>query len=140
MSTAALFTLEAYEHMASVGAFDGKFRKRVELIRGEILEMSPIGSEHCNCVTFLTEWSYQVVPTEQFMVRTQNPIRLPAIESEPEPDVVWVKRQPYSRLSRAAGNFVAHRGGRLVARLRSWRKIGCLCRSWNRRVLDRQLA
>lgn len=59
MSTTATFSLEAYEHMASLGAFDGKLHKRVELMRGEILEMSPIGTEHAEFVSRLHEWSFQ---------------------------------------------------------------------------------
>lgn len=96
MSTTALFTLEAYEHMAAVGAFDGKYRKRVELVRGEILEMSPIGAEHAEFVDRLTEWSFKVCAGNPIRVRSQNPIRIPFNESEPEPDIVWVEAKSYS--------------------------------------------
>jgi Uma2 family endonuclease len=97
MSTVAHFTLEHYEHLAEMGAFDGEFRKRVELIRGEILEMTPINVAHSNCVTLVTDWSYDVVPRERIMVRCQNPIRLPINNSEPEPDVAWVTRKHYEK-------------------------------------------
>jgi Uma2 family endonuclease len=48
-------------------------------------------------VTLVTEWSFEVAPLDRIMIRTQNPIRIPANNSEPEPDVVWVNRKEYSR-------------------------------------------
>src|SRR5215210_4248641 len=98
MSTVAHFSLDHYEHMIEVGAFSGEYQKRVELIRGEIIEMTPIGTGHSNCVTLLTDWSYDVAPREQIMIRIQNPVRLPINDSEPEPDVVWVVRKDYSKI------------------------------------------
>ena len=98
MSTVAHhFSLDHYEHMVEVGAFEGEFRKRLELIRGEIVEMTPINIAHSNAVTFVTDWSYEVTPRDQIMIRSQNPIRLPINDSEPEPDVVWVRRRKYSQ-------------------------------------------
>jgi Uma2 family endonuclease len=97
MSTVAHFSLEHYEHMVDIGAFDGPFRKRVELIRGEIVDMTPIGTAHSNCVSLVADWSYEAAPQDRWAIRCQNPIRLPINESEPEPDVVWVTRKDYSR-------------------------------------------
>ncbi len=97
MSTVAHFSLDHYEHMVEIGAFSGDFQKHVELIRGEIVEVTPIGPGHSNCVTLLTDWSYEVVPPKQIMIRIQNPIRLVVNDSEPEPDVVWVARKDYSK-------------------------------------------
>jgi Uma2 family endonuclease len=93
MSTAAHFSLEHYEHMVEVGAFAGEYERRLELLRGEIREMSPIGFVHSQVVTLLTDWSYDVVPRERMVIRIQNPVRIPLSESEPEPDLVWVKRR-----------------------------------------------
>ena len=98
MSTVAHFTLKHYEHLVNAGAFQGEFYKRVELIRGELIEMSPIGTAHANTVSLLTDWSYQAIAgSREISIRTQNPIRIPLNTSEPEPDVVWVKRQDYSQ-------------------------------------------
>jgi Uma2 family endonuclease len=102
MSTVAHFSLDHYEHMVEVGAFAGQFEKRVELIRGEIVQMTPINIVHANCVTVITEWSFQSADLNRFMIRVQNPIRIPANNSEPEPDVVWVHRKEYSRHPEAA--------------------------------------
>ncbi len=58
---------------------------RVELIQGEIIEMSPIGSTHAGCVTRLT-MSLARELDERFAVGVQNPVRLDA-SSEPQPDI-----------------------------------------------------
>lgn len=88
----AIFTLDHYEHMVRVGAFDPPFDIPVELLNGEITMMSPIGEPHSRVVIALNEWSYEVVDRKRFMIRVQMPIRVPATQSEPEPDVVWARR------------------------------------------------
>jgi Uma2 family endonuclease len=98
MSTVANFTLDHYEHMVEVGAFSGEFEKRVELLRGEIVSMSPIGPPHHQCVILLTDWSYEVVPRERIVISVQGPVRIPAGNSEPQPDLVWAVRRDYSKL------------------------------------------
>ncbi len=96
MSTVAHFSLAEYEHMVEVGAFSGPFRKRIELIRGEIVEMTPIGTRHSEMVNRLTEWSHAALVNQRIRVRVQSPIRLPHNESEPEPDIVWVDQKDFS--------------------------------------------
>ncbi|MCE9546069.1 MAG: Uma2 family endonuclease [Planctomycetia bacterium] len=89
MSTIAHFSLDHYEHMIEVGAFSGEYKKHVELIRGEIVTMNPIGPSHSDVLTLLTDWSYQVVPLAKMAIRGQQPIRIPVSDSEPEPDLIW---------------------------------------------------
>jgi Uma2 family endonuclease len=89
----AKFSLEHYEHMVRVGAFDPPFNIPAELIQGEILMMSPIGEPHSLALVALTDCSYEVLNQKQFMIRVQMPIRIPVIQSEPEPDIVWVRRE-----------------------------------------------
>jgi Uma2 family endonuclease len=93
MSTVAHFSLAEFEHMVEVGAFSGPSEKRLELIRGELRQMSPIGFLHSHVVTLLTDWSYDVVPRGEIMIRVQNPIRIPTSDSEPQPDLVWAARR-----------------------------------------------
>jgi Uma2 family endonuclease len=97
MSSVAHFSLTHYEHMVDVGAFSGPFEKRLELLRGEIVEMTPIGIQHANIVTLLTDWSYDVIPRDKITVRAQNPIRIPTSNSEPQPDIVWTKRLKFAQ-------------------------------------------
>lgn len=96
MATVAHFSLEHYERMVKLGAFDAPFRMRLELIRGEIVEMSPIGTEHSYIIDLLNNWSVRVTMDHSIWVRVQNPIRIPVSDSEPEPDVVWAARKNYA--------------------------------------------
>ena len=89
----AKFSLDHYEHMIRVGAFDPPFDIPVELLEGNIVMMSPISEPHSQAIIALNEWSYEVVDRKQFVIRVQMPIRIPATQAEPEPDLVWVRRQ-----------------------------------------------
>lgn len=97
MSTAVTFTLEEYDHMIQCGAFDPPNHKRLELIEGELREMSPIGPKHDEMVTILNEWSSAVTDRRQVRIRIQSSIRIPATGSAPEPDVVWAVLKSYAR-------------------------------------------
>ena len=90
MSTIAKFTLAEYERMVATGAFSGKDERRLELIQGEIREMSPIGPNHADIVAWLNIWSVTSVAARKLGVRVQSPIALEHVQSEPEPDIVWV--------------------------------------------------
>lgn len=96
MSTIAHFSIDHYEHMVEAGAFAGPFQKRLELLRGEIRMMSPIGVQHAQAVIRLTDWSYQHVDLSKIMVGVPTALRIPNNNSEPEPDLVWVVRKEYS--------------------------------------------
>jgi Uma2 family endonuclease len=94
MSTTAKFTVEEYDRMVESGALD---KRRLELIRGEIREMSPIGPEHEDVVDQLTDWSIQEPVKKKVRLRVQNSIGLPGLETAPQPDVAWVARRRYRR-------------------------------------------
>ncbi|HEV8588836.1 MAG TPA: Uma2 family endonuclease [Pyrinomonadaceae bacterium] len=81
------FTVSEYERMGQTGVFAPD--ARVELIEGEIIEMSPIGSPHAACVELAAENIRQQV-RGRFLVRTQNPIVLDDF-SEPQPDIAVLK-------------------------------------------------
>jgi Uma2 family endonuclease len=67
----------------------------VELIDGEVIEMSPIGSRHAACVDRLNRFLNKL---DDVIVRVQNPIRLDDF-SEPQPDI---------SLLRMNADFYAH--------------------------------
>lgn len=81
------FTVTEYERMASAGILNED--DRVELLEGEIIAMSPIGSLHAACVNRLNSLLTTAVGRAA-VVSVQNPIRLTDF-SEPEPDVALLR-------------------------------------------------
>jgi Uma2 family endonuclease len=71
--------------MGELGWFDDK---RVELIDGEIYEMSPIGSHHAVSVYLVTQ-ALQQITTETYFVIPQSPLDA-GPRSEPVPDVAVI--------------------------------------------------
>jgi len=88
------FTVTEFERMGEAGIFAKD--ARLELIEGEIFEMSPIGSRHVACVNFLSRFLNRVIGDEA-LVSTQNPVQLDDY-SEPQPDVALLRlRDDYYR-------------------------------------------
>lgn len=102
MSTIAQFSLAEYDRMLASGAFDRGKRRRLELIRGEIRQMTPIGPLHEDVVDRLNRCSGRNLPEEKVRVRVQNSVGLAELESAPEPDIAWVAERDYSRARPAA--------------------------------------
>ncbi|HLQ46851.1 MAG TPA: Uma2 family endonuclease [Planctomycetaceae bacterium] len=61
-------------------------RKNLELIRGEVVEKTPVGDSHAACVDRLNRVFMRLVDDTTAFVRIQNPIVV--LDSRPEPDVV----------------------------------------------------
>jgi Uma2 family endonuclease len=97
MSTVTHLTIAEYDRMIAAGAFEPREQNRLELIYGELREMTPIGSEHEVVLDYLTEWSFSELPKKKVWVRVQNSIGIPALDSAPEPDLAWVARRDYRR-------------------------------------------
>ncbi|HLC41640.1 MAG TPA: Uma2 family endonuclease, partial [Methylomirabilota bacterium] len=81
------FSVEEYHQMVRTGIL--KEDDRVELIEGEITEMTPIGPRHAVCVAGLTEHLVRSL-AGRAVVWSQSPIRL-GPHSEPQPDVTLVQ-------------------------------------------------
>ncbi len=85
--TKRLFTVDEYYRMAKAGILGED--DRVELIEGEIVQMSPIGPRHAHRVNHLA-----VLFVERFRgvaeLGIQNPVRLSS-RSEPEPDLALLR-------------------------------------------------
>ncbi len=77
------FTVDEYHRMAETGILGPQ--DRVELIEGEIVEMSPIGEKHAVSVDGLTA-VFVVKTVGRATVRVQGPIRLDR-RAEPQPDL-----------------------------------------------------
>ena len=82
-----LFTVEEYHQMAEAGILSED--DRVELIDGEIIQMSPIGHRHMVCVNRANTLFIQAFGNGA-VVSPQNPVRL-TDWTEPQPDLVVFK-------------------------------------------------
>jgi Uma2 family endonuclease len=82
-----LFTVDDYYRMAEAGIL--KPEDRVELIEGEIVEMSPIGNRHAGCVNRATDL-FTFLFRGKAIVTVQNPARLNKY-NEPQPDLILAK-------------------------------------------------
>jgi len=82
-----LFTREEYHRMGETGIL--KPGDRVELIRGEIVEMSPIGSRHIAFVNNLTQRLVTRL-AGRAIVSVQNPVAL-SDDTEPQPDLAILR-------------------------------------------------
>ena len=81
------FTVSDYHRMADAGVLNEN--SRVELIRGQIIDMAPIGAPHLGMVNRLT----RLLPASiagRGVLSVHNPVRLDD-GSEPEPDVAVLK-------------------------------------------------
>lgn len=87
------FTVHEYYRMAEAGILSED--DRVELIEGEIVQLSPIGSRYADVVNELEDRIRSAVGS-QARVRGQSPIRL-LDDTEPEPDPAVVTQRRYGR-------------------------------------------
>jgi len=84
-----LLTIDDFYAMAETGILAGD--ERVELIRGELVEMTPIGDRHSFYVTMLADLLVELRP--KIIVSSQNPVRLARQQSVPQPDIVLLRRR-----------------------------------------------
>ena len=82
-----LISVDAFHRMGETGILGPQ--DRVELIDGEIIDMSPIGVLHAAIVDVLAR-HFGRRAGELVFVRCQNPLRLDDI-SEPEPDIAILR-------------------------------------------------
>ena len=79
-------TVEEYHLMGDAGVFD---ETRVELLDGEIYDMSPINSPHAGTVKFLNRLLNKWLG-DKYIIGIQDPVTLDNY-SEPEPDIAILK-------------------------------------------------
>jgi Uma2 family endonuclease len=80
------FTVGDYYKMAEAGIFE---RERVELVEGEVVKMTPLGSRHAACVTRLNRLFSRLLGQEA-LLRVQDPVRI-SDRTELEPDLAVVR-------------------------------------------------
>ena len=88
--TKKLFTVDEYHRMGEVGIIDSD--ARVELLEGEIIEMSPVGYKHIYCVNRATALFFARL-TGKVIVSVQNPVVLSQY-TEPQPDILLARFRP----------------------------------------------
>ena len=82
------FTVDEYERMVHAGVFASD--DRVELIEGEIIEMTPIGIPHASIVDRLNMLMARRLG-DRTIVRVQGPIGFVALHSRPQPDLALLR-------------------------------------------------
>jgi Uma2 family endonuclease len=82
-------TVDDFNYMAENGRFSPT--DRLELIEGEIYEMSPIGRLHARCVDLLNHFLNKY-SAEDVIVRVQSPVILDDL-TEPQPDISILRFQ-----------------------------------------------
>jgi Uma2 family endonuclease len=82
------WTRDEYYKMGEMGLFEGK---HVELIEGEVIEMSPINEPHATSVTLVDDKLHEVF-SKGWVIRIQAPLSL-GEESDPQPDAAVVVGQ-----------------------------------------------
>ena len=87
-----LFTVQEYYRMAEAGIFHPD--ERVELIEGEIVQMSPIGPRHAGCVINATRLFITRLG-DCAIVSPQNPVVIQP-RSEPQPDLLLLRPRAVS--------------------------------------------
>jgi len=81
------FAIEEYHQIIASGVLKEDYL--IELINGEIFEMSPVGFRHASCVNRLNQL-LSLKLGDKTIISVQNPIKLND-NSEPQPDIVLLK-------------------------------------------------
>jgi Uma2 family endonuclease len=89
LTSAKRFTIDEYHRLADLGFLTED--DRVELIRGEIMQMAAKGTPHTNCCRDLLEELAGLL-AGRAKLQCQDPIVLPS-NSEPEPDFAILKKR-----------------------------------------------
>jgi Uma2 family endonuclease len=84
------FNVEEYYRMAETGLL--KPDARVELLNGQIIDMSPIGPFHGSVTKYLIQ-VFTDANQGKWILQVQDPVRLDD-HSEPQPDLVLLKKSP----------------------------------------------
>ena len=84
------FSVKEYYRMAETGVL--RPDARVELLNGEINDMSPIGPFHGGVTNYLLE-VFAAASRGRWRTTVQNPVRLDD-HSEPQPDIMLLKPAP----------------------------------------------
>ena len=80
------FTLDEYHQLIEIGFFDED--ERVELIEGVLVSMSPLNPLHVHTLIRLRRVFAAFFARKDVEVRIQEPVSIPDLMTEPEPDLM----------------------------------------------------
>lgn len=83
-----LFTVDEYERMGRTGVLGPD--ERTELIEGEIIRVTPMGSRHAATITRLNRVFCRIAESKKLVVASQSPAVLGSF-NEPQPDLLILK-------------------------------------------------
>jgi len=90
------FTVDEYHRMGEAGIFHED--DRVELIDGQVVEMTPIGPRHAGCVKALVQILYRTAG-DAVVLGVQDPVVLNP-HNAPEPDIAVLRPRPHGYRAR----------------------------------------
>src|SRR4051794_40843536 len=96
MSTTVRIRYEQFEEMVRRGDF-ADTEERLELIFGEIRAMPAPDPPHEYATDTLNAWSFESLPRGTIWVRVQGSVGIPAVDSVPLPDRLWLRPLDYSK-------------------------------------------
>jgi Uma2 family endonuclease len=90
------FSAEDFHRMAEAGILSED--DRVELIRGEVVELSPVGKRHMAALKRLLNALFPLQQAKKVLIQVQDPLRL-FPDTEPQPDLVLLSyREDFYRV------------------------------------------
>jgi Uma2 family endonuclease len=87
-------TVDDFDRMLEAGILDPE--DRVELLNGQLAEMTPPSPEHAGLVQWLAQELICAIKVDVARVRVRSPLRFAPV-SEPEPDIAIVAPGRYTR-------------------------------------------
>ncbi len=96
------FSVDCLLLMDQAGVFSSD--QSVELLAGEIIDMSPIHAPHATAVRNLLRMFQQQLSTEDYLIDAQNPVQL-SNDSLPQPDIIIA---PFRKELLQLGHWQAH--------------------------------
>jgi len=78
-----------YDQLIELGAFQDE---PIQLLRGQLVEMSPQGEEHADALCWLSHYFSRLLDPAQWEVRPQVPFAA-TDDSEPEPDILITRHR-----------------------------------------------
>ena len=95
MATTVRLTLAEYDAMLAQGILNERRHQHIELIQGEMRQMSPPGPLHEEMVDRVMRWCTRNTDPDSIRVRVQNSVGLTELDSAPQPDVALVNERDY---------------------------------------------